>query len=525
MMALGGGMANAQELSNLRQKTILLKKDTTKLDTLSISPASLKIKFKNGEAVGDSAYSILPAQSFLIWNGPLPSDSLDVLYRTLSFDFSKPYQKRDSTMIQPEADYFMAPNTYRPNSEESPIFGSTQLDKTGSISRGVGVGNAQDLNVNSSLSLQLNGKLTDSISVLASITDDNIPIQPQGNTAQLQEFDQVYIQLFDSKSKLTAGDFFLKKPVGYFTSYYKRGQGASFSTKLPFKDSSKKFFTETSLAVSRGKFAREIIQGVEGNQGPYRLRGNEGERFIVILAGTERVFIDGREMERGQENDYIIDYNTAEITFTAKQLINKDKRIGVEYQYTAASYVRTMAQTSTGIETEKYTAYVNFYSEQDAKNQSLQQDLDDSDRQILASVGDNLNNAIAPSFAEIDEFNNDQILYTLTDSLGYDSVFVRANQNSPNFFRINFSEVGQGNGDYIQEGFDANGRVFTWVVPDTVGGQILRNGNFAPVRQLISPKRSQMLMGGIDYRFSERTKAKIEGGFSNNDVNTFSEID
>lgn len=525
LAAIGSLSANAQELSNLKEKTLLLKNDTTRLDTLSISPSTLSVKFSNGKTVSDSAYTLLPAPGLLIWNDALPTDSITLTYRTLYFDFSKTYQLRDTAMVQPEADYFKAPNTYREYGQENAIFGSTQLDKTGSISRGVGIGNAQDLNVNSSLSLQLNGKLTDSINVLASITDDNIPIQPQGNTAQLQEFDQVYIQLYDSKSKLTAGDFFLKKPLGYFTSYYKRGQGASFSTKLPLKDKSKKIFTETSLAVSRGKFARNIIQGVEGNQGPYRLRGNEGEQFIIILAGTERVFIDGREMERGQENDYIIDYNTAEITFTANQLINKDKRIGVEYQYTAASYVRTMAQTSTGIETEKYTVYVNFYSEQDAKNQSLQQELDDSDRQILANAGDNLQSAIAPSFAQVDEFNNEQILYTLTDSLGYDSVFVRATENDPNLFRINFSEVGQGNGDYIQEGFEGSGRIFTWVAPDTVAGQIVRNGNFAPVRQLISPKRSQMLMGGIDYRFSENTRAKIEGGFSNNDVNTFSEID
>ncbi|MFN2423442.1 MAG: hypothetical protein ABR572_06680 [Cryomorphaceae bacterium] len=516
--------ALGQGADNLRSKSFEILSDTTSLDTLSIVPES-EIVYLNGEITDTSRYEIDYSAAIITWKAPFPKGEAEVKYRVFSFSFSDVYMRRSMELIQPDEEYLAEPYTYRPQAEQESLFGSSQLNKTGSISRGVGFGNAQDLTVNSTLSLQLNGQINDRISIVASITDDNIPIQPEGNTATLQEFDQVYIQLFDDRSKLTAGDFFLSRPTGYFTNYYKRGQGATFSTRQPLGgDEEKALFTETSAALSRGKFARNIITGQEGNQGPYPLRGNENELFIIVLAGTERVFIDGREMQRGQENDYVIDYNTSEITFTANQLINKDKRIAVEFQYTDANYARSMVQTSTGIETEKFSFYVNFFSEQDAKNQPLQQELTDDDRRILDAAGDDISMAIAPSFQQVAEFNNSQVLYQLTDSLGFDSVFVRAVADTEAaVFQVNFSEVGQGQGDYVQEGFDATGRVFKWVAPDVTGGEPVRQGNYAPVRQLVAPRQNQMLMIGGTMKLTERTLAKVEAGFSNQDRNTFSE--
>ena len=526
MSSLGATRLYAQDLSSMRTITFSLGSDTIVLDSMIIAEATFSLYYSDSTSVNKEDYFLDPVNARFFWKGAIPAEPVTAIYRVFAIDLLKKYRRRTADIIQPESDYLINPHTYRPQVGQESVFGSTKLNKTGSISRGIGFGNNQDLTVNSTLSLQLNGQLTDNISVLASVTDDNIPIQPEGNTAQLQEFDQVFIQLYTDKAKLIVGDFILQKPRGYFTNYFKRAQGASFSTEFPVKKAADlKVYTQTSAALSKGKFARYIKKGEEGNQGPYRLRGNNGENFIIVLAGTEKVYIDGREMQRGQENDYTIDYNTAEVTFTSNQFINKDKRIVVEFQYSDANYVRSMIQTSTGVETEKYTAYVNFYSEQDAKNQSLQQDLDDKDKQILDAVGDNINEAVAPNYFAMDQYNNDQVLYQLRDSLGYDTVFVRITESVPNIYRVNYSEVGNGNGDYIQNGFDATGRIFLWVAPDTIGGEIKKQGNYAPVRLLAAPQKSQILMAGGTYKFSERTDAMVELGFTNNDLNTFSEKD
>jgi hypothetical protein len=234
------------------------------------------------------------------------------------------------------------------------------------------------------------------------------------------------------------------------------------------------------------------------------------------------VYIDGALMVRGQENDYIIDYNTAEITFTAKQLITKDKRIVVEFQYSDRNYTRSLLYSSVNLRTPQFEFTANAYSEQDNKNQPLQQTLTNEDKLTMAAAGDNLLSAVVPG-ADSVAFSGDLVLYkkvdTLVNSVLYRDVYVYCTSPDSAHFRLSFSYVGTHRGNYIQVSSSANGKTFQWIAPENAVPQ----GDYEPVILLVTPKKKQMATFGV-HAFTRAGELSGEFAISNNDLNTFSPV-
>ncbi len=529
------GFVFAQGNANIHTKSLHFASDTVQLDTLSLVPGSFSLSTATGKLLDTTFYRINYVTGQLILDRAkmkqqgIVADSLKTSYKTFPYLFSEETKHKDVQRVKADLSGKANPFSYDIESKNDDIFKMEGLNKTGSISRGVTFGNNQDVVVNSNLNLQLSGHLSNNVDILMAATDNNIPVQPDGNTQRLQEFDKVFIQLSNPTTKLIAGDFQLNRPDSYFMNFNKKAQGLSFSTIVKTnkeeKDPKKQglYATSLSAAVSRGKFARNQIQGVESNQGPYRLTGAENEPFIIVLSGTEKVYIDGRLMERGQENDYVINYNTSEITFTAKQLITKDKRIVVEFQYSDKNYARSLVHFGNDYTQGKLKVHVNVYSEQDSKNQPLQQELTDDQKRLLSRIGDTLSLAVTPSVDSV-PFSNSEVLYRRADTIVGTHVFRHIYVYSTNadsaHYRVTYSNVGQGHGNYVQITSAANGKVFQWIMPDTVTH--LPRGNFEPVIQLVAPKKKQMLTVGAEYALNKHSKVTVEGAASNNDINTFS---
>ncbi|MFM9945469.1 MAG: hypothetical protein ACKVQB_09585, partial [Bacteroidia bacterium] len=516
--------SDAQSFNNLSKRQLLPGKSEYYLDSnYAIDINSLKIT-KSGVKIFDLGFNFNP-QNGLFKLDSLLNDTLILEYRTIPSLFTKPFYKRSVSLI--EKAIRKDPFAYDPLRDGLLKTDYNGLKTDGNISRGISAGNNQDLVVNSNLNLRLGGKIADDINITGVISDDNNPIQPEGNTQQLQDFDKVFIMLNRDSNNLIIGDFEMKRPTSYFMNYYKKSRG--IHTDFQQNKANTKIYTDADAAISRGRFARNTIQGIEGNQGPYRLNGINGEIFIIIISGTEVVYLDGRRLSRGESRDYVINYNSGEVTFMPSQMITKFSRIVVEFQYSDRNYQRTVFKVGAGVQNKNASYEINYFNEQDNKNQSFQQSLDGFDstrmlsaRQILANAGDETGNAVIPRVRSVKPFDNTKLMYRKIDTLGFKDVFVFTQNPASDsiFFDVVFSFVGAAKGNYRQKTSMANGRVFVWVAP--IAG--IAQGDYEPVEILIAPKRFQMLTVGVRQKFGH-TEVFAEGVYSNNNSNTISKLD
>lgn len=512
---------SAQETSNFRSKRYAMSSDSIQLDSLSILPGSVKV-IVDGKELSSGEYQINYTNSVIKFNNALNGD-VSINYRSLPEYLSREYFNKDinaAIILDEKTGAFYK---YETGEKKIYSFDKGMLEKRGSISRGISVGNNQDAIVNSSMNLQLSGRLTNDFQIQAAITDENLPIQPDGNSQQIQDFDKVFINIFNDRTRLIMGDFEIMHQDDHFFKLNKKGQGVMFTRLGRPGSSDLQLSTSVSGAVSKGKYNRMTFNGTEGNQGPYKLIGAQSESYIIILAGSEKVYIDGTLLTRGENNDYVIDYNTAELVFTTNRLITKNLRIVVEFEYSDRNYARYLLYNQNKLVGKKGSLRISLFNEQDIKTQPLQQDLTEGQISTLQDAGDMIDQAFTESIDSV-AFQNDRVLYRKTDTLVngaiYSPVYVYSTNPDEAWFNLGFTFVGEGNGNYLQIESDANGKVYQWIAPDTDSS---KKGNSEPIILLVAPKKKQILNIGGDYKFSEKLSSDFEFSLTNNDINTYSE--
>ncbi|MEJ6792572.1 MAG: hypothetical protein QNK89_07575 [Lacinutrix sp.] len=511
-----GIVSHAQERStNLKQKTVTVNK-TIVIDSVSINPNLFSIKRKDNSVIDTTFYSVDFSKSILTFKKNIQEDSIVINYLKYPEYLTKTYQQFDEAIIVENNN--KTNKLYRiKQSNTGDIFTPFDgLTTSGSISRGVTIGNNQNSVLNSELDLQITGKLNDNVSLRASIQDANIPLQESGYSQRLDEFDQVFVEIFSDRWNIRAGDVDLENKDSYFAEYSKRVQGLSLKARLGDEDNETNLFAAGALV--RGQFTTSQFTAQEGNQGPYKLQGQNGELFVLIVSGSEIVYVNGIIVERGENEDYIIDYNAGEIVFNSTFPITSEMRITVDYQFSDRNYSRLVAYAGGSYSSEKLKIGASVYSENDAKNNPLQQNLSPEQVGILGEAGDNRAQMVAPSSIE-EAFNENRILYK-KEIINGEETFVFSNNPDDTLFSVRFTNVGANLGDYIISNINAINTIYEYVAP-VLG---VKQGNFEPIVQLVAPVKLQIAVVNGSYIPTEKTAITFELAGSKNDLNLFSSL-
>ncbi|TAE48698.1 MAG: hypothetical protein EAY69_04605 [Cytophagales bacterium] len=201
----------AQRLPFEKTKWIKTNAKKQKIDTSSIIPNSIKIIFPTDvvtEFSFDFQTNTISIPIFAKY------DSVKISYQTLPFHITqKMYLRKTITRDSIKGRYTTEDlsQTITLIDKREEFFNLGNINKSGSLVRGISIGNTQNVFVNSALNLQLEGKLNNDITLNAVINDQNIPYQPDGIEFLLNYHIKKEIlpqvMLFFNKKKITFYNF------------------------------------------------------------------------------------------------------------------------------------------------------------------------------------------------------------------------------------------------------------------------------------------------------------------------------
>ena len=255
LLFLSFSKLSAQETKSLYlNKKVAFSADTIPIEKVSISPSFFKLMDDSGKEIDSSFYKVdFKTGKLLFKKGFTSKDSLTVRYFKYPEYLTKTYSIYDQERVVANE----SGELYKVNRSAKKFVPFDGLNTSGSITRGVTIGNNQNASVNSNLDLQITGKISDKVSLRASIQDSNIPLQDGGYSQKLDEFDQIFIELFTDKWNIRAGDLFLENRQSRFLNFNKKVQG--LSTRFTFGTAENKTEVFAAAALVRGQYARSAL--------------------------------------------------------------------------------------------------------------------------------------------------------------------------------------------------------------------------------------------------------------------------
>jgi hypothetical protein len=393
-----------------------------------------------------------------------------------------------------------------PETTAAPVFGDTsqsagsELALSGAKSLAVSFG-SNGLDLDQSLRLALKGSIA-GVSLDAALSDQGTGVSGEGATRELSELDRVLINVRGAQLRGSLGDIDFIEPQGRLGTITRRLRGAKVvwhSAKAEGTDSNG-LGAEAGVSYARpkGRFGHNEFSGTDGRQGPYLLTGEMAG--IVIVPGSERVYLDGTQLVRGWDQDYTVDYELGELTFTNRHQIAARSRIEADFEYSTDEYERAILSAKTSYDFGVARVSGGVFNEGDDRNNHLGRGFSPAEQESLAAAGDT-DVAWLPGA--------DSVGYGHGDYTRAGDHFLFAGRDSGDF-AVRFTLVGDSAGDYEYDNSIAGYRF--------VGAG---NGRYVARQQVRLPERGEAYHVDVKYHALPGLDAALTGLFSRHSRNLF----
>lgn len=442
-------------------------------------------------------YSVQYIAGLVSFSEPLPvGDSLTTRFRFLPLSLNPQYALHRLA----SGDLRVSGGTPAPTLKGGGP-GDSDLSVTGSkgfsIETGQGAGG-----LSQSLNLTINGDIVSGLRTSAHISDKS---SGGSVSRRVEEIDKLYIEAESEHFKGTFGDFDYIEQGGEFMNFRRKLAGLNAGYK---KD---EYSIGGAAAFFPGEYSSMTITGVDGRLGPYYLRDISGREGAAILAGSERVYIDGALQKRGSDNDYIIDYEAGAIEFAPAKVITAQSRITVDYEIARQEYGRSFYAAGGHNEIiPGLNVSGVLIQEGDRSGSPKSFEMTSQNRARLEEAGGDRLRASLDGATFVGAGNGDYVL--LVDTLG-NNYYSFAGGSLGNY-NVTFSFIGNKEGSYSARG----GGVFEYIG--------IGLGDYEPIILIPLPQQKRYGSAGASFAAADSIvfiKTELAGSLY--DQNTLSEKD
>ncbi|HMA77251.1 MAG TPA: hypothetical protein VKO43_08080, partial [Candidatus Krumholzibacteriaceae bacterium] len=210
---------------------------------------------------------------------------LKIEYSRYPFSFPPVMARRFPSVEERKAGYDI------PGFSAGSVSGKTKknpyrFNVSGSKSVGFSVGSRKGLGIDQSMNITLSGKLARDLEVNAFLSDDNLPVQAEGNTEELKRLDKISINIKSRHTEVDLADITTAMQWSEFSSFRRELRGGNVKVNA----GGHRFLI--GGGITKGRFETVEIMGTEGVQGPYELLPARRFNGVIIIPGSESVYLN-----------------------------------------------------------------------------------------------------------------------------------------------------------------------------------------------------------------------------------------